>query len=116
MLRKHQAPRDIGGHDVCIHPHALHSRTDSISGKVRERDRARVEVVLHVPPLEPRLADLPLRSEHGRYSENVRRADRAVRGPIQHVRACVDVVHFGARREAEPEARGRARAVVRSLS
>ena len=89
--------------------------TESISGQIRERDRARVEVVLHVPPLEPRLANQPLRGEHGRRPKDVRRADRAVRGPVQDVRALVDIVHLGARREAEPEARGRARAVVRSL-
>lgn len=84
-------------------------------GKVRERDGTRVQVVLHPPPLEPRLPDLPHRRvERGR-AEDVGRARLPVRRPVEHVRAEVDVVHVRARREAEPEACRFAGAVVRSL-
>ena len=71
--------------------------------------------MLHVPPLEPRLPDLPnWRVERG-CTEDVRRARLPVRGPVEHVRAEVDVVHVLAWGEAEAEVRGFARAVVCSL-
>ena len=87
----------------------------SISFEVRKRDCARIQIVLHVPPLEPCLPDLPSRRTDGRCPEDVRRARLAVRRTVEHVRPQVDVVHLRARREAEAEARGGARAVIRSL-
>lgn len=91
-----------------------HLQTTSVS-EVRECNRARVQVVLHPPPLEPRLPDLPHgRVERGR-AEDVGHARLPVRRPVEHVRAEVDVVHVRARREAEPEACRFAGAVVRSL-
>ena len=87
----------------------------SPSRQIRERDGARVQVVLHPAPLEPRLPDLPNRRvERGR-PKDVRRARLPVRGPVQDVRAKVDVVHVLAWGEAEAKPRGFARAVVRSL-
>lgn len=86
------------------------------SRQIRKRDRARVQVVLHPAPLEPRLPDLPDgRVERGR-PEDVRRARLPVRGPVEHVRPKVDIVHVLAWGEAEAEPRGFARAVVCSLS
>ena len=87
----------------------------SFSVEVRKRDRARIQIVLHVPPLEPRLPDLPSRRTDGRCPEDVRRARLAICRTVQHVRSQVDVVHLRAGREAKAKARGGARAVVRSL-
>ena len=87
----------------------------SFSFEVRKRDCARIQIVLHVPPLEPRLSDLPSRCTDGCRPEDVRRARLVIRRTVHHVRPQVDVVHLRARREAEAKARGGTRAVVRSL-
>ena len=83
--------------------------------QVREGEGARVQVVLDVARLEPRLADLPLRGSHEGRAEDVRGADASVGGAIEDVRVRVDVVHLGAWGEAEPEAGGGRGAVVRTL-
>ena len=92
-----------------------HSNTQRFSREVRKGDRARVQVVLHVAPLVPRLPDLPVRRSDDGRAEDVRRARLPVRSAVQHVRAVVDVVHLRAWGEAEAEARWGARAVVCAL-
>ena len=92
-----------------------HPNIQRDSREVCEGDRARVQVVLHVAPLVPRLPDLPVRRSDDGRPEDVRRARLPVRSAVQHVRAVVDVVHLRAWREAEAEARWGARAVVCAL-
>lgn len=86
-----------------------------VSSEVRERDRARVQIVLNVPPLIPRLSNLPIRRGHYGRAEDISGAYRPVFGAIEYVCALIDVVHIGARGEAEPEPGGWASAVIRSL-
>ena len=83
--------------------------------QIRKRERVRVQVVLNIPSLEPRLANRPLARAHCRRAEDVRGADLSIRGPVQDVGGRVDVVYGAARREHEAETRGLARAVVCTL-
>ena len=71
--------------------------------------------MLDVPALEPGLPDGPFGRPDGGRAEDVRDARLPVHSAVEHVCPSVDVVHRAARGEAEPEARGGTRAVVRAL-
>ena len=86
-----------------------------LRSEIRERDRVLVQVVLDVPALEPGLPDGPFGRPDGGRAEDVRDARLPVHSAVEHVCPSVDVVHRAARGEAEPEARGGTRAVVRAL-
>ena len=83
--------------------------------QIRESYRVVVQIVLHVPPLEPRLSDGPHTRVDGRRAQNIRRACYTIRRAVEHVCFRIDVVHRGTRREAEPDACGSAGAFVRAL-